>query len=126
MSDSGSDGGSTSGDEYETDDSDEYEQDDGPSVEELIAAGVPPHMAELVATNPDLAQSIMGGGGGIGLLCGLGRTFGWKGFVGTVVLAVSPVPILAAIGVLQLEPLLEKHGLLHEVLSLLETFLVHR
>ena len=71
-------------------------------------------------------NSILGGGGGIGLLCGLGRTFGWKGFVSTVVLAVLPVPILAAIGVLQLEPLLEKHGLLHEVLSLLETFLVHR
>ena len=57
---------------------------------------------------------------------GLGRTIGWKGFVGTVILAGLPVPILTAIGVLQLEPLLEKHGLLHEVLSLLETFLVHR
>ena len=71
-------------------------------------------------------NSMLGGGGGIGLLCGLGRTFSWKGFVGTVVPAVSPVPILAVFGVLQLEALLEKHGLLHEVLRFLESFLVHQ
>ena len=71
-------------------------------------------------------NSILGGGGGIGLLCGLGRTFSWKGFVGTVVLAVSPIPILAVIGVLQLKVLLEKHGLLHEVLRFFETSLVHQ
>ena len=60
---SGSDesGGDDSDSEYETDDSAEYE--DGPSVAQLIAAGVPPDMADMVATNPDLAQEIMGGGG---------------------------------------------------------------
>ena len=71
-------------------------------------------------------NSILGGGGGIGLLCGLGRTFSWKGFVGTLVLAVSPIPILAVAGVLQLKSLLEKHGLLHEVLRFFEIFLIHQ
>jgi len=82
------------------------------------------HIALAVCLNLP-GNSALGGGGGIGLICGLGRTFNWKEFVGTVIVAVSPVPILAAFGLLQLEPLLERHGLVHEVFKLLETFLVH-
>jgi hypothetical protein len=82
------------------------------------------HIALTVCLNLP-GNSALGGGGGIGLLCGLGRTFNWKEFVATVIVAVSPVPILAAIGLLHLEPLLERHGLMHEVFKFLETFLVH-
>jgi hypothetical protein len=46
---------------------------------------------------------IVGGGGGIAIACGTSRRFSWKGFLVTIVLAVSPVPILAYLGILQLE-----------------------
>jgi hypothetical protein len=46
---------------------------------------------------------ILGGGGGISIACGTSRRFSWKGFLVTIVLAVSPVPILAYLGILQLE-----------------------
>ena len=46
---------------------------------------------------------IVGGGGGISIACGTSRRVSWKWFFVTVVLAVSPVPILAYLGILQLE-----------------------
>jgi uncharacterized membrane protein YdjX (TVP38/TMEM64 family) len=46
---------------------------------------------------------IVGGGGGISIACGTSRRISWKGFFLTIVLAVSPVPILAYLGILQLE-----------------------
>ncbi len=49
---------------------------------------------------------LIGGGGGISLICGIGRTISWKWFLLTVVLAVSPVPLLALFGVIQLEAFL--------------------
>ncbi len=49
---------------------------------------------------------ILGGGGGISIACGTSRRISWKGFLVTIVLAVSPVPILAYLGILQLEALL--------------------
>jgi hypothetical protein len=49
---------------------------------------------------------LIGGGGGISLACGISRRFAWKWFLLTVVLAVSPVPLLAFLGVIQLEAFL--------------------
>ena len=50
---------------------------------------------------------LIGGGGGISLACGISRSISWKWFLLTVVLAVSPVPLLAFLGVIQLEAFLE-------------------
>jgi hypothetical protein len=49
---------------------------------------------------------LIGGGGGISLACGISRSISWKCFLLTVVLAVSPVPLLALFGVIQLEAFL--------------------
>jgi hypothetical protein len=46
---------------------------------------------------------ILGGGGGISIACGASRRISWKGFLLTMVLAVSPVPILVYLGIIQLE-----------------------
>jgi len=46
---------------------------------------------------------LIGGGGGISLVCGISRNISFKWFLLTVVLAVSPVPLLAFFGVIQLE-----------------------
>lgn len=46
---------------------------------------------------------IVGGGGGISIACGTSRRIAWKGFFVTIVLAVSPVPILVYLGIIQLE-----------------------
>ena len=48
---------------------------------------------------------ILGGGGGISIACGTSRRISWKGFLVTIILAVSPVPILAYLGIIQLETL---------------------
>jgi hypothetical protein len=48
---------------------------------------------------------ILGGGGGISIACGTSRRISWKGFLVTVALAVSPVPLLAYLGIIQLEAL---------------------
>ncbi len=49
---------------------------------------------------------LIGGGGGISLACGINRNTSWKWFLLTVVVAVSPVPLLAWCGVIQLESFL--------------------
>ena len=46
---------------------------------------------------------LLGGGGGISLACGTSQSISWKWFLLTIVLAVSPVPLLAYLGLLQLE-----------------------
>jgi hypothetical protein len=48
---------------------------------------------------------LIGGGGGISLVCGISRNISFKWFLLTVVLAVSPVPLLAFFGVIQLDAL---------------------
>ena len=48
---------------------------------------------------------LIGGGGGISLVCGISRNISFIWFLLTVVLAVSPVPLLAFFGVIQLEAL---------------------
>jgi len=49
---------------------------------------------------------LIGGGGGISLVCGISRSIAWKWFLLTVVLAVLPVPLLAFFGVIQFETFL--------------------
>ena len=49
---------------------------------------------------------ILGGGGGISIVCGASRRISWRGFLLTIVLAVSPVPILVYLGIIQLEAFL--------------------
>ncbi|MBT7974334.1 MAG: hypothetical protein HN687_09305 [Candidatus Marinimicrobia bacterium] len=46
---------------------------------------------------------ILGGGGGIALLCGLSRHFSWNGFLLTVMLSTAPVPLLIWFGWIQAE-----------------------
>jgi hypothetical protein len=46
---------------------------------------------------------ILGGGGGIAIACGTRRRISWKGFLVTIILAVSPVPLLVYLGIIQLE-----------------------
>jgi len=50
---------------------------------------------------------ILGGGGGISLACGTSRKISWKWFLLTIILAVSPVPLLAYSGFIQFEAFLE-------------------
>ena len=49
---------------------------------------------------------LIGGGGGISLACGINRSISWKCFLLTVVVAISPLPLLAWFGVIQLETFL--------------------
>jgi uncharacterized membrane protein YdjX (TVP38/TMEM64 family) len=49
---------------------------------------------------------ILGGGGGISIICGASRRISWRGFFLTIVLAVSPVPMLVYLGIIQLEAFL--------------------
>lgn len=49
---------------------------------------------------------ILGGGGGISLACGTSRRISWKGFLVTIIVAVSPVPVLVYLGIIQLEAFL--------------------
>ena len=46
---------------------------------------------------------LIGGGGGISLACGISRSISWRWFLLTVTLAVSPVPLLAFFGIIQIE-----------------------
>lgn len=70
-------------------------------------------------------NSIVGGGGGLALLCGLSRQFTWHGFLLTIAIATSPIPLLVLAGWLDLEPLMEHHGFLHDVLTLIESPFIH-
>ena len=45
-------------------------------------------------------------GGSIFLICGTSRSISWKWFLFTVVLAVSPVPLLAFSGIIELQAFL--------------------
>ena len=70
-------------------------------------------------------NSVVGGGGGLGLLCGLSRQFSWCGYLLAVAVAVSPLPILVLTGWLNLEPLMQHHGFIHDVLTGLESLFIH-
>lgn len=71
-------------------------------------------------------NSIIGGGGGIGFICGLSRQFRWRGFILTLIVAASPVPLLYLMGLVQFEPMLENHGPLHAILEFLESLTAHQ
>jgi len=50
-------------------------------------------------------NTIIGGGGGIALLCGMNRSFSWKGFILTIAIASAPIPALLFFGMIQIEAL---------------------
>ncbi|MDH3691134.1 MAG: hypothetical protein OEU36_16950 [Gammaproteobacteria bacterium] len=62
-------------------------------------------------------NSVLGGGGGIAALCGLSRQFHWWSYVLTLIAATAPIPLLVLSGQIDIEPMLERHGILHELLS---------
>lgn len=62
-------------------------------------------------------NSVLGGGGGIAVLCGLSRQFHWWRYVFTLIVATAPLPLLVLIGQVELEPMLERHGILHDLLN---------
>ncbi len=62
-------------------------------------------------------NSVLGGGGGIAALCGLSRQFHWWRFVLTLIVATAPLPVLVLTGQIEIEPMLERHGILHDFLS---------
>lgn len=70
-------------------------------------------------------NSVLGGGGGLAILSGMSRQFGWKGFLMTVAVATSPLPIMVLSGLIDTQPLLEHHGILHNLLKGLENMLKH-
>ena len=70
-------------------------------------------------------NSALGGGGGIAFLCGLSGQFHWKPFILTVVLATAPIPLLVLSGLVPVEPLLERHGIVHDLLKFAEDLFVH-
>ena len=70
-------------------------------------------------------NSVLGGGGGIAFLSGLSGQFHWKRFILTVVLATSPIPLLVLFGLVPVEPILERHGIVHYLLSFAEDLFIH-
>lgn len=54
-------------------------------------------------------NSVLGGGGGIALLCGASRQFAWHWFVLTVAVATAPVPLLVVAGALDVRDLVSLH-----------------
>ncbi len=70
-------------------------------------------------------NSALGGGGGIAFLCGLSGRFHMRRFILTVVFATAPIPLLVLSGVVPVEPLLERHGIVHDLLSFAEGLFIH-
>ncbi len=62
-------------------------------------------------------NSVLGGGGGIAALCGLSGQFHRWRYVSTLIVATAPLPLLVLIGQIEIEPMLERHGILHDFLS---------
>jgi len=70
-------------------------------------------------------NSALGGGGGIAALCGLSRQFHWWRFVSTLIVATAPIPLLVLFGQIDVEPMLERHGILHDLLSRASGMFLH-
>lgn len=60
-------------------------------------------------------NSVLGGGGGIALLCGASRQFEWRWFALTVVLATAPVPVLVISGGIDASTLVHVHDLVQNL-----------
>lgn len=60
-------------------------------------------------------NSVLGGGGGIALLCGASRQFEWHWFVLTVVLATAPIPVLVVSGGIDAGTLVHMHDLVQNL-----------
>jgi hypothetical protein len=71
------------------------------------------HLALAVCLNLP-GNSVLGGGGGIAALCGLTRKFNWWRYVFTLIVATAPLPLVVLIGLVEIEPMLERHGILHD------------
>ena len=50
-------------------------------------------------------NSVLGGGGGIALACGVSRHYSWPWFLVTVLIATAPVPVMLWFGVISLDQL---------------------
>ena len=48
-------------------------------------------------------NSVVGGGGGISVLCGMSRQFSWKWFLVAIAIATCPIPLLISTGILSAE-----------------------
>jgi hypothetical protein len=70
-------------------------------------------------------NSVLGGGGGIAALCGLSGQFRWWLYFFTLIVATAPLPLLVLIGQVEIEPLLERHGILHDLLNRIATIFLH-
>ncbi len=70
-------------------------------------------------------NSALGGGGGIAFLCGLSGQFHWRRFLLTVVLATAPIPLSVLFGLVPVEPILERHGIVHDLLRFAEDLFIH-
>lgn len=62
-------------------------------------------------------NSVLGGGGGIALLCGASRQFRWYWFVLTVAVATAPVPLLVVIGGFDVRDLVRLHDFVQEMVG---------
>jgi hypothetical protein len=83
------------------------------------------HLALAVCLNLP-GNSVLGGGGGIAALCGLSRQFRWWSYVVTLIVATAPFPLVVLIGLVEIEPLLERHGILHDLLSGAASIFLHK
>ncbi len=52
-------------------------------------------------------NSVLGGGGGIALVCGFSRLYRWRWFLLTTALASLPIPLLVFVGLLRVDHFLE-------------------
>ncbi|NMG44581.1 hypothetical protein GPA22_12680 [Aromatoleum toluvorans] len=66
-------------------------------------------------------NSVLGGGGGIALLCGASRQFAWHWFVLTVAVATAPVPLLVVAGGLDVRDLVHVHDFVENAIGRLVT-----
>lgn len=71
------------------------------------------------------ANSVLGGGGGLALLCGGSGQFHWRPFVLTVAVATAPIPVLVLLGQFDPASLLQHHGIVHNLFAEFEALLVH-
>ncbi|MCC4118143.1 hypothetical protein LLG90_22575 [Aromatoleum toluclasticum] len=62
-------------------------------------------------------NSVLGGGGGIALLCGASRQFEWHWFVLTVAVATAPVPLLVLFGGLDVRDLVRLYDFVLEMIA---------